>query len=180
MTEKIILYTIIVIAISVILAFLTKATGKAVVIDNDGHYNLRMNKFYGIIGFVSLIIGLLFLIFLPLTAEPNDSAVWIVTTLMPLIFWGIGIPCMMYYRNHRLVFNNNSIIVTNIYGQIKEIKWSDIKDINFNALSGLLVLKTTQEKIKIHQHLVGLSKFIEHIENNTKWTQKELKLPIGK
>lgn len=180
MTEKIILYTIIVIAISVILVFLTKATRKAVAIDNDGHYVLRMNKLYGVIGFVCLVIGLLFLIFLPLTAEPTDRGVWVVTTLMLLIFLGIGIPCLMYYRNHRVVFNNNSIIATNIYGQTKEIKWSDINDINFNALSGLLVLKTTQEKIKIHQHLVGLLKFIEHIENNTKWSQKELKLPIGK
>lgn len=32
----------------------------------------------------------------------------------------------------------------------------------------------------INQHLVGLSKLVEHIENKTKWPRKDLKIPIGK
>lgn len=180
MTEKIILYAIIGIAVSIALAFLTKATGKSVNIDESGQFNLRMNKLYGIMGIIGLVFGLLFLIFLPLTTEPNDSGIWMAVILMLLIFWGTGIPCLMYYRNHRVTFDDNSIVTTSVYGKIREIKWTDIEDIRFKAMSGLLVLTTKDQKVKVHQHLVGLSKFIEFVENKTKWTHKELKVPIGK
>ena len=178
MAEKAILYAIIGIAVSTALAFLTKATGKPVETDESGKFNLRMNKLYGIMGIAGLVFGLSFLIFLPLTS-PNDSGIWIAIILMLLISWGTGIPCLMYYRNHKVSFSDNSIIATNVYGKMKEIKWSDISDIRFKALSGLLVLTTTNEQIKVHQHLVGLSKFVEYIEKKTKWTRKELKVPIG-
>ena len=180
MTEKVILYAIIGIAVSTSLAFLTKSTGKPIATDESGRFNIRMNKLYGIMGIIGLVFGLLFLIFLPLTTEPNDSGIWFIVILMLLIFWGAGIPCLMYYRNHRVSFDDNSIVATNVYGKVKEIKWSDILNIKFKVLSGLLVLTTKNEIIKVHQHLVGLSKFIELIENKTKWTRKELKIPIGK
>ncbi len=180
MTEKIILYAIIGIAVSTALAFLTKSTGKSIATDESGKFNIKMNKFYGIMGIISLVFGLLFLIFLPLTTEPNDSGIWFIVILMLLIFWGAGIPCLMYYKNHRVSFDDNLIVVTNVYGKVKEIKWSDILNIKFKVFSGLLVLTTKNEIIKVHQHLVGLSKFIEVIENKTKWTRKELKIPIGK
>lgn len=179
MTEKIILYTIIGIAVSIAFAFLTKATAKSIAPNKNGLYNLSMNKLYGIMGFVGLIIGLLFLIFLPLTAEQNDSGILTIIILMLLIFWGTGIPCLLYYRNHNVTFDDKSIKTTNVFGKLKEIQWSDVLEIKFQALTGLLVLKTNNETIKVHQHLVGLSKFIEHIEDKTKWNRKELKIPIG-
>lgn len=180
MTEKIILYAIIGIAVSTALSFITKATGKSVDIVESGQFNLRMNKLYGIMGIIGLVFGLLFLIFLPLTTEPNDSGIWLAVILMLLIFWGTGIPCLMYYRNHRVTFDDNSIVATSLYGKIKEIKWTDIEDIRFKSMSGLLILTTKDDKLKVHQHLVGLSKLIEFVENKTKWTRKELKVPIGK
>ncbi len=180
MTEKIFFYAIIGIAVSTALAFLTKSIAKSIDADERGMFKLRMNKLYGILGIISIVIGLLFLIFLLLTSEPNDSGIWGGVILTILIFWGLGIPCLMYYRNHRVTFDDNSIVVTNVYGKVKEIKWSDISDVRFKTFAGLLVLTTTSEQIKVHQHLVGLSKFIEYIENKTKWTRKELKVPIGK
>jgi hypothetical protein len=115
MTEKIILYAIIGIAVSTALAFLTKSTGKSVSIDESGQFNLRMNKLYGIMGVIGLVFGLLFLIFLPLTTESNDSGIWMAVILMLLIFWGTGIPCLMYYRNHRVTFDDNLIVATSAH-----------------------------------------------------------------
>jgi amino acid transporter len=180
MIEKIILYTIITIVVSTAFAFLTKATGKSVETDESGKFNLRMNKLYGILGLIGLVFGLLFLIFVTLTAEPNDRGIWIGVILMFTIFWGTGIPCLMYYRNHKVTFSDNAIVATNVYGKMKEIKWNDISDIRFKALSGLLILTTQSEQIKVHRHLVGLSKFVEFIETKTKWTSEELKVPTGK
>jgi uncharacterized membrane protein len=180
MTDKIILYAVIGIVVSTVFAFLTKGTSKSVAIDQNGHYNLRMNKLYGIMGVIGLVFGLLFLIFLPLTVGIYDRDVWVGVILMLLIFWGTGIPCLMYYRNHRITFNENSVSVVNVYGKVNEIKWSSVLDIKFKALSGLLVLSTKDEIVKVHQHLVGLSEFVELIEKKTKWTRKDLKVPLKK
>ncbi len=180
MIENIILSSIILIAVVVSLAFLTKATGKTIITDKTGFYSLRMNKFYGIAGLLGLGIGLVFSIFLLLTEDSNDSGVIVGLILVPLIFWGSGIPCLMYYRNHRLSFNNKIIRVINVYGNQREIQWQDILDIKFQVMSGLLILKTADKVIKVHQHLVGLSKFMEYIESKTRWDRKELRVPIGK
>jgi hypothetical protein len=180
MTEKIILYSIIAVAVWTSFAFLTKATGKTVTSNESGYFNLRMNKLYGIMGIIGILFGVLILIFLPMTAEANDDGVWMGVIILLLIFWGTGIPCFMYYRNHRLTFGENSISATNVIGKVKEIKWSDISDIKFKVLSGVLVIKTQNEQIKVHQHLVGLSKFVEFIETKTTWNRKDLKVPLGK
>lgn len=180
MTEKIILYAIVGIAVATALAFLTKSTGKTIEAKENGMFHLRVNRLYGIMGILGLVFGLLFLIFLPLTSEPNDNGVWGLVTLMLLMFWGSGIPCLMYYRNHSVTFNDTTIIATNVYGKTKQIKWTDISGIKFKPLSGLLVLTTQSEQVNVFQHLVGLSKFVEFIESKTKWTNKELKVPIEK
>jgi len=180
MIEKVILHAIIGIAISTVLALLVKATRKSVEPDANGKFILRMNKLYGIVGMLSMVFGILFLTFFPLTPEFNSGELFLTLVLMLLIFWGTGIPCLMYYQNHRVIFNEDSIMVSNYYGKIKEINWSNITDIKFKPFLGVLVLSTTDAQVKVHQHLVGLSKFIEYIENKTKWTRKELKIQIGK
>ncbi len=179
MTKSIILYSIIAIAIFATIAFLTKGAGRTVAADNDGLYHLRMNKLYGIIGVVGLVFGLLFLIFLPLTAEKIDSSILTGMIIALLIFWGAGIPCLMIYRNHIVLFDDKLIKAKNVYGRTKEIEWKDIEEIKFKPFAGVLRLKTNKEKIKVHHHLVGLSKLVEYMESNTKWNRKELKIPIG-
>ena len=179
MEENIILYSLIGIAVSLALLFLTKSTDQNVSVDADGFYNLRMNKFYGIIGVVAILIGVLFGILMPLREERIDSGLIFGIVLMLVIFCGTGIPCLMYYRNHRVSFDNKSIKVINVYGNRKEIQWSDISDIKFRALSGLLVIYTSNESVKLHQHLVGLGKFMGVLETKTKWTREELRIPIG-
>ena len=71
---------------------------------------------------------------------------------MFLIFWGTGVACLMYYKNHSVIFDNSLIEVTNVFGKANEIRWSDISGIKFNAISGLLVLCTDVEAVKVHQH----------------------------
>lgn len=178
MTDKIIFYAIIGIAVTLTMVFLKNATGKEVKIAEDGCYKLRMNKLYGIIGVVCVLMGLIFLISLPFMVDEINAGIVGVMTLVLAICWGSGIPCLLYYRNHRISFDDRSIHVTDVYGKSRTIEWSQITDANFSAFSGLLVLKTENEKVKVHQHLVGLSKFMKTLENKIQWTTKELKVPI--
>jgi hypothetical protein len=180
MTEDTLLYLIIGVAVTITLAVLTKATGKKVVPDDHGLFTLKMNPLYGIIGILGLSIGLFLLLIIIMFADQNDNGFIAGVILTLLIFGGTGIPCLMYFRNHKISFNRKTIKATNVFGRTNQIEWADILEIKFNAFSGLLKLTANNETIKVHQHLVGLTKFIEFMEMETKWTHKELKIPIRK
>ena len=86
---------------------------------------------------------------------------------------------MLYYKNHRVIFDQNIIKATNIYGKTTEVEWKFIEEIKFSALSGMITVKSYDKKAKLHQHLVGLISFIEEMEAQTKYTAQDLKIPIG-
>tara|TARA_R110002074_G_scaffold108432_5_gene234027 strand:- start:1436 stop:1978 length:543 start_codon:yes stop_codon:yes gene_type:complete len=180
MIEKVILYSIVGIAVSVALSFLTKSTGDKIDADEQGAFHLKMNKLYLIAGLGGLIMGLVFLILIPLIADNTTMVIVFIVLLILSIAWGTGIPCLMYYKNHRLTFDDLTITVTNVYGKQKQIKWEGINNMKFSPMSGLLTITNKTDEIKIHQHLVGLSSFIDSVEKKTNWTAEKLKLPIQK
>ena len=139
-----------------------------------------MNKLYGIVGLVSILFGVFFIIFFITTPDKSDGGIVGGVLLMLLIFWGAGIPCLLYFKNHKVSFNEDSILVVNVFGKQKKVEWAKIADINFKALWGLIVIDSEGEKVKIHQHMVGISKFIETLERNTHWTNNDLRVPLRK
>jgi hypothetical protein len=176
MTDRIILYGLIGIAVSITLGFLTKATGEKIKAQSDGKVKLRINILYGIIGILSLIFCIGFIIFF---LSINDESTVIGLIIMFGIFGFPGIVCTLYYFNHNLLFDNKTITVKNMYGQTNTASWIDINYMNFNAITGLITIKTKNRTLKVHQHLVGLSSFIEKVEKNTNWSAKSLKIPIN-
>ena len=176
MIDKIILNGIIAIFSLIVIAYLTKASKKKTSIDENGEFHLKMNKLYGLIGILGTLLGLFFLIYIPLTVKVGDNEIWLLTFFMLLILLVPGIFLLMYYKNHRVIFGDNSIVVTDVFGKEKKIKWSDITDIKFNILSGMFVISTKSEKIKVHLHLIGISNFTEYIERKTGWKYKNFKI----
>lgn len=163
------------------LAFLTKATGKPVSPDQSGKLTLKMNRLYGVVGLIGLLFGLTFLIVPPLTTDHYSTGeIYMAVIVLLLIFWGTGIPGLLYYLNHKVCFDEDAIIVTDLFGKEQEVQWNNIESIKFKFSTGLLILKTDDKKIKVHQHLVGLSQFIAFVERKTKWTNRELKVPMSR
>jgi len=95
-----------------------------------------------------------------------------------LIFGGLSAPLLMYYYNHELEFDEESIVVKNWKGKVDKIKWSEIENVKFSPMWGYLKLKTKSKKLNLYQHLVGLVEFVKLMEIKTKFTAKELKLPF--
>jgi hypothetical protein len=127
---------------------------------------------------VSLVIGLIVTIGPILTDKP-DAAMFVMMFLMFLIFIGLGLLCVLFYRNHYLRFDNSTIEVRSAFAKTKIINWEEIKSVSFNPSSGLITLKNQNgQKIKVHQHLIGLGRFISYLETKTGWTAKKLKLPV--
>ena len=171
-------YAIVGMTVAATLSYLNKATGKHVDSNEKGEFLLKMHKLYKIVGYVSLVIGLIVTIGPILTDKP-DAAIFIMMFLMFLIFIGLGLLCVLFYRNHYLRFDNSTIEVRSAFAKTKIINWEEIKSVSFNPSSGLITLKNQHgQKIKVHQHLIGLGRFISYLETKTDWTAKKLKLPV--
>ena len=176
MIEKIITYALIAISVSLALAYLKKGATTKFFLTGSGKLILRMNKLYAVMGLIGFILGLFITIMIVITKGPL-----LVAAIVLIIFWGTGIPCWIYYRNHILKFDDKAIEVKSFYGKDGSILWSDISDISFNHFSGLLtILDNKGIIIKIHQHIVGLSSFVKMLEQKTSWTAEKLRMPIAK
>lgn len=159
------------------LKYSKKNSNKNVEIDQAGCFVLRMNKLYQIIGSIStgfaVVLGIV-------SIYLNKKEGYIVLLIMSFLLGWLGILILMSYYNHKFEFNDVNMKVTNIYGVTKTLNWNEVKQIKYNALKGCIYLYTEKEKLKIHQHLVGLIEFVKMMERNTSYTAKELKLPIQK
>jgi hypothetical protein len=94
------------------------------------------------------------------------------------IFGGLGVKLILLYLNHYLLFDDQFIQVRNAKGVVTSIDWDKLQTASFNSFSGYFVLSTkTGSKLKVHQHLVGLNKFIELLEVKKGWTYSDLKFP---
>jgi len=171
---KIFTYGIIAFLVPLALAYLQRGTGEKVTKSKNGQIILRMNKFYGIIGLFGVCLGLAIATMIVVTNG------FVGVALMPLlIFVGTGLPCVLYYQNHILKFDEHTIEVKSVFGKVKSVKWADTHSVSFGAVSGLLSITDSKgTRVKIHQHIVGLSEFIKMMEAKTKWRAKDLKIPI--
>lgn len=174
--EKFLYYGLIGGSISLLMLYLNKASGRTIEAV-EGVYQLRIHKLYQFIGIVSSVIGSVLLV-LPLIYD--GLAALPVALGMFLLFTGLGVPCILWYRNHHLIYNPEKISSKSWLGKSSEIYWKDIKNISFNSLSGLLLIEDARgTKVKAHQHLVGLKSFVEFMEQKTNMTARELKLPFS-
>lgn len=178
MSDNSIFYGLIAISVTLTLSYLSKATSKEVVSNEEGQYLLRMHKLYYIVGIIALVFGAIFVVS-PLIVDHPDLTLYIIIFLMLLLFGGLGLLSVLYFRRHYVLFDDTKVEVSSPFGGTKSLLWNEIAKANFNPSSGLLTLTSkTGDKAKVHYHLVGFPRFVEQLENKTIWTAKQLKLPI--
>ena len=171
---KVIAYVLIGMAVTLVINYMNKGASQEIEKGLNGEVELRMNKFYQTLGYVSIGIALIFIL---IALYYQETEMYIIGVLMLLLFGGLGLFCLMYYRNHRLNFNDEKIIVHNWRRKIEEISWGEIDEIKFNPFSGYIKVRGLNKNLRIHQHLVGLKEFTESMEKKTKWKASKLKLP---
>lgn len=168
------MYAIIGVVVSASMYFMNKGANKEIE-SLDGITELRMNKFYQIVGYSSLII---FSGFIVAVIYINEMAFYIALIFVFLLFGGTGLACVLWYRNHKITFDDNSIIVHNWRNQVEEISWEEITAIKFRPIAGNIKITGLNKIVKVHQHLVGLKTFTQKMEEKTKWKARDLKLPF--
>jgi hypothetical protein len=173
--EDIAKFVVIGVVITMFLKYSKKKSNKNVEIDQSGFFILKINKLYKIIGSISTGFAVVLSI---VSIYLNSRQGYIVLLTMSFLLGWLGIFILMFYYNHKFEFNDVNMRVINIYGRTKTMSWNDVKEIKFEPLKGYIYLYSEKEKLKIHQHLVGLIEFVKIMEKNTNYTAKELKLPL--
>jgi hypothetical protein len=147
--------------VPLLLYFLNKASKQNIAASGEGHYKLRMNKMYLIIGAASALVGILCLL-LPVLAEEYSLEIFIASGVMFLFFMGCAVPCIMWYKNHNLIFGEQGFIAENAYGKRQDMQWGDISQVSFSSFAGVVSVVDKQGNVaKAHQHLVGFSSFVK-------------------
>ena len=177
MLSDIISYACVALLTGIFLKYLNRATGKIVKPNGINQYFLRMNKFYNIAGYIAMCICLVFIIGSIITLE-FELAVFVMVFFIVIIFGGLGLLGILLYRNHYLLFSSTKIEVRSVFGKTKITTWNKIQNVSFSQNSGLITITDDGQKLKVHQHLVGLSKFVAYMEDKTEWTAERLKLPV--
>jgi hypothetical protein len=178
--ETVIKYGLITFVVSLTLYFLNKGAKDKVVQNENGEFRLKMHKLYLLVGYFCCALGILLFSLLFLINNIKVGAL-IPIIFMSIMFGGLGFACVLWGKNHYIIFDENQIIVSNVYGKINKILWTEIVSIEFSNTSGLITIKNADGiKIKIQMHLLGLIEFLNIMESKTRWTIKELKLPINR
>lgn len=157
------------ILVPLLLYFLNKASKQSAVALHDGSYELRMNKMYLVIGAAGALVGVLFLL-LPILADEYSTKFFFIAGIMFLLSMGFSMPCLLWYKNHRLSFDKVGMYSTSAYGKVQSINWSDVNRVGFSPFMGVIDVTDKHGSIaKVHQHLVGVSSFVAMLQ-----TQKSI------
>jgi hypothetical protein len=176
MLEEIIKSAFTIVPVIIALSLLKKEMSKKVEPQPDGSFELRISRMYFFTGVVCASIFLLLTVWILLDQDtPSEDRIF---GLFFLIFSLLGVYFIVLYRNYRLYFDNENIVVTNLFGKKNTMKWSEIEKVRSNPFTGYLTLSSATTQLKVHQNLKGMVAFKQVMEAQTKWTAKELRLPF--
>jgi len=155
---------------------MSKMAAKSVEPDAEGIIRLHTPWIYNILGYVFTIIGL---VFFGASLYVMKLGFVIAGSVGLIFFGGVGLMCILYYRNHHVIINDNDVTVQSWLGKQSKIRWAEIRGISSNSFTGNIILRATHHKVKFSYYLIGTGSFIEHLERHTAWRGLELKLPFG-
>lgn len=173
MNIELIKYAVITTLVLLVTYFARKASLKNPVKTQDGITIFRLPKLYGIIGLISVGIGLI-----PLIAGIADFSIETIKTVafLFLLFGGLGMLLVLMTWVHKIMINEESIIQKNILGKIKTVKFTEIEKIRFNKITNELIIKSSNGKIRCHENLVGFSQLVRTLVEKTDFKREEFGL----
>ena len=155
------------VAVTVTLYFLKNASkAESNVLESSA--SLRMSILYLIIGGAGLIMSILFLL-MPVLAQEYSLEIFIVSGIFFVGFGAMSVVIIMWYWNHRVIYNENGLTATSYYGKKQWIAWNEIKRVKYSAFSGLVVVSDSHgNSVKAHQHLVGFVSLVRAMQSQAK------------
>jgi hypothetical protein len=167
MLEEIIKSALTVVSVIIGLSLLKKEMSKKVEPLPDGSFELRVSRIYFFTGAVCACIFLFLTVWILLDQDtPSEDRIF---GLFFLIFSLLGVYFIVLYRNYRLYFDNENIVVTNLLGKKITMKWSEIEKVRSNAFTGYLTLSSASTQLKVLQSLKGFVAFRDELQARGKF-----------
>jgi hypothetical protein len=140
-----------------------RASKKQVPMGQDGFYVLRMQKSYLYGGFVSFLLGVAG-IAMPFAANEFSREILISSSVILILFGGLGFYMIMLYRNHYVQFNHELMVVQDALGHSTSVFFASIQSVKYSGVSGsILINQGSGKSVRIYEHLVGFPQIIQQI-----------------
>lgn len=130
---------------------------------HDGSYILRYNRNTFWLGFISVLMGALFLMAATMAGGSIETGLSLF--LMGIICTGGGLWLMSQYFNNRLIVNNRYIRKIRWIGGDTIIDWARLDSVKFSPKSGNFILEGMNgEKIRVSRLMRGFNDFERILE----------------
>lgn len=170
----------IVLVLVVVLAFLffQLKNARKKIEPSKGNYVMRVPKLFRFLGIIGCIMAIAGCIYLFGTSELSFWETLMQATFLTVLFAIPSLWLLLSGLNHKVTFNQKTIMVTNLKGKVKNIEWSDITDADFSNVTGYLKLKTVNEQVKVSQSLIGFYHFVYFLGKKTRFQPKALNIKM--
>lgn len=158
-----------------IIAYIQSATQKFIESDIEGKTILRPHRSFQVLGIISILMAIFFII--GFIIEPDWFMFFIMLAMLGL-FGVLGIICLLTYKNHLVIFDDENLTVFDIRGNKETILWTEIINAKFHNFSGYIVLKTSNKTLKISSYIVGITAFGYAFQTFTKWNAKDININL--
>lgn len=163
--------------LALIFVYIQKITSKSIVANEQGQVLMRLPKFYGIVMYLGLAFMVAVFVGMMVSKEPMEIGIVVFFVGMAILSL-LGI---LYYRNHYVLYDQRFIEVRNLFGKVKVIEWTNVKDAGFIPGAGLMTLKDHHgQKVYIHYQMLGIDQFLRTFESKTPWTAAAIGFPRKK
>ncbi len=149
---------LVLLAVSLLLGYVYRKTGDAKIEEIESKKVMKSDKSLAYLGFLVLLMAVV----LPVTyfvgpADQRMPNLLIFEIVLLIVFGFLGFYLISYYRKTRVEFNEEIVRTTNFLGKSKEVRWADVKSVDFRKGPQWLILKT--DDLRVSVHVLGLSGF---------------------
>ncbi len=160
---------IIFILVSALMKYLMDSSKKQPTIKEDGLVVLKMNKAYGIIGYIGIVFSALIGIIASQGTVKSVKDLFIVLALV-LFFMLLSVPLVLVSKKMKVEVDEEKVKYYGVTGKTREIFWKEIKEVKFSKTMLELALNTDKTRIKLHMHLVGFPQFVNTMKAKVEYS----------
>ncbi len=160
--------------VSLIMGMLYVASQGKAKEDNQGNLILQLPKFYWFLGIIMILIGVGLLVVANFYVDtPEDKKV---VFSMCIVATVLG--CYLFLKGYisKIIVTNRGVIAIGLFGQQTPIHWNEITTISFGSISQELSIRSKQNTIRAHIHLVGFNELVSKLEEKTGKPRNEMGL----
>lgn len=148
-----------------------KAQRKRIEEDELGNFTFRLPKYFLFIGITMLVFTVIFAFLIPIN---NNEDIFYSVVLVGLFGIG-GLWMILFYSSYLVNISDKEISYISIFTKEIRMNWEAIEQIEYTPKRGSIIASNTDQKIVIHQQILGLDQLLEFIEKKKRHYKRRIK-----